>query len=209
MPDSHDIKWLDALCNAHSVLALPELYTFKHQVLTTPLVAALGSTLGLPSRQVRCLEIAARLHDIGKLGLLPVLHKTRHLTLERNSLEFMQIKQHTILGELFFHTLMAHLSCYDLLEPLAQVCRWHHEWVDGTGYPDQLRGSQIPLIVRIVSVLDSLSAMTGPERPWLTSRTLVEARQELLRMRGTQFDEHVVNTLEQLFMTANGSYGHD
>jgi HD-GYP domain-containing protein (c-di-GMP phosphodiesterase class II) len=202
------LRWLDAICGAHAALVLPELYTFKHQVLTTPLVHGLGTAMGLSASENRLLQIAARMHDIGKLGLLPLLHETRYRVLDRASLEFMQIKQHTVLGDIFFRALLAYVGHAELLEPMAMVCRWHHERVDGTGYPDQLRGTQIPMMVRIVSVLDSLSAMTGPERPWQNSLTLVQARQELLRVRGSQLDENVVNALEHLFQTANGHEVH-
>jgi two-component system cell cycle response regulator len=94
------------------------------------------------------------------------------------------MRQHTVVGERMLHVAPA-------LAGVAQLVRWSHERMDGGGYPDRLRGEEIPLGARIVAVCDAFHAMTS-NRPYRRAMTLDEATAELVRHSGTQFDSEVV-----------------
>ena len=124
----------------------------------------------------------AQLHDIGKVGLpRTILEKPGALDADES--EF--IRQHTIIGERI-------LASAPALKHIARMVRCTHERYDGTGYPDQLAGEAIPLITRIVIVCDAFDAMTH-ERHYRATSSVQEARAELRRGAGTQFDPRVVD----------------
>lgn len=130
---------------------------------------------------LRDLEMGALLHDIGKVGIPSgILKKRTPLT----RLERELVRQHPLLGYRL-------ISRYEFLEGAAKVVLYHHEWYDGTGYPFGLARNSIPLEARIFSLADSLDAMTS-DRPYRLGRTLEEARGEIIRYRGRQFDPDVV-----------------
>jgi hypothetical protein len=130
---------------------------------------------------------AAMLHDVGKLHVPDaLLRKTDPLTEE----EWAVVRSHTIHGE----RILGDCPGYEVAR---QVARWHHENIDGTGYPDGLRGSAIPLEARIVRIADAFDAMTN-DRPYAAARTIDQAIEELERHRGSQFDPELVRLLEEL-----------
>jgi len=121
------------------------------------------------------------LHDIGKLGVAEdLLHKVDRLSDD----EWARIRSHTELGEKI-------LAPIRILRPALASVRSHHERWDGNGYPDGLTGAEIPLPARIIAVADAFDAMTT-NRPYRAALSLAEARQELMRNAGTQFDPQVV-----------------
>jgi HD-GYP domain-containing protein (c-di-GMP phosphodiesterase class II) len=140
------------------------------------------------------MAIAAQLHDIGKIGVPDeLLHKPGLLTPE----ERLQILEHTVIGGQILAPVFA-----DRPVVLA-VVRSHHERVDGSGYPDGLRGEQIPLVARIVAVADAFDAMIS-ERPYRPARSRPEAIRELLRCSGTHFDPRCVRALLEVCRPSAG-----
>ena len=155
--------------------------TPNHSLRVCRLALITGAELGIAARRLKRLELAALLHDIGKLGVeLPILTKPEPL----DDREREEIKFHPLLG-------------VRILEPVRQlidvlpVIRHHHEWYDGRGYPDGLRGKEIPLEPRVLAVADAFEAMTA-DRPYRKARAPQAAIEELHRMSGTQFDPQVV-----------------
>jgi HD-GYP domain-containing protein (c-di-GMP phosphodiesterase class II) len=125
---------------------------------------------------------AARLHDIGKVGIPDaILNKGSRLT----DGEWEFVRNHTILGERILQGAPA-------LRPVARLVRASHERWDGSGYPDRLRGEEIPLGARIVSVCDAYEAMIT-ERSYRAAMSHEGACQELRRCAGAQFDPAVVD----------------
>lgn len=138
--------------------------------------------IGLSRRVASRIRLAARLHDIGKAEIDErILLKPEPLTME----EWSQIRLHAVAGEQIL--LGAGLT------DIAPWVRSHHERFDGLGYPDGLAGNAIPLASRIIAVADAYDAMTStlPYRPAMSPR---DAREELHRNAGTQFDPEVVAT---------------
>jgi two-component system, cell cycle response regulator len=137
--------------------------------------------LGLEGGDLEEVVRAAELHDIGKIAIPDaILHKPGPL--DPSEWEFM--RQHTVIGDRMLHVAPG-------LERVARLVRWSHERFDGHGYPDRLRGEEIPLGARIVAVCDAFHAMTS-ERPYKHAIGVDEALAELRRSAGTQFDPDVV-----------------
>jgi diguanylate cyclase (GGDEF)-like protein len=159
-----------------------------HSTGVARLAVAVGRRLGMDAEQIDELARAAELHDIGKVGIPDaILDKPGELEAE----EWEFIRQHTILGERI-------LSAAPALRPVAKIVRASHERWDGRGYPDRLAGDQIPLAARIVAVCDAYEAITD-DRCYRGARPADEAREELLREAGGQFDPAVVAAvLEEL-----------
>jgi putative two-component system response regulator len=143
--------------------------------------------MGMPIEDARAVGKASVVHDLGKVGVPDqVLGKTGKLTRE----EYEQIKQHTVIGEKM-------LGQSPLFEPERQAARHHHEWWDGTGYPDGLTGSNIPLVARITAVADVFDALVT-RRPYKEPWSLDEAITYLQQKAGVQFDPAIVATFVRL-----------
>ena len=120
--------------------------------------SALGRAIGLCAEEISALDRGGYLHDIGKIGIpTPVLQKRGPLTLQERSL----VEQHTLIGD----WLCAGLGSLQGVRP---IVRHHHERMDGSGYPDRLRGDRIPLLARIVGVVDVFDALMS-QRPYKTA----------------------------------------
>lgn len=143
--------------------------------------------LGLDSECVRRTSLAGHLHDVGKV-LVPNEVWTKNAPLSEE--DWQQVRQHPDNGYRM-------LCVVPGLADTALVVRQHHERFDGTGYPDRLAGDQIRLEARILTVCDSWAAMLA-DRPYHVPRTEAEAREELLRCRGSQFDPDVVDAFLRL-----------
>jgi putative two-component system response regulator len=157
-------------------------YTQGHCERLAKYATCLGTRLGLDDDQLVALNRGAFLHDIGKIGIPDaVLLKAGRLTAS----EYALIQQHTIIGD----NLCSQLR---LLEDVRPIVRHHHERPDGTGYPDQLIGEAIPLLARILSVVDVYDALTT-ERPYKPALSPDQASQELRKeaANGWKFEELV------------------
>lgn len=144
----------------------------------------LAKTLGLnEDKQVKAIEAAALLHDMGKLAIPEyILNKPGRLTV----LEFEKMKLHAGIGADI-------LSSIEFPYPVIPIVRHHHENWDGSGYPDGLRGTTIPLGARILSVVDCFDALTS-DRPYRPKLSSDEAVQVIIARRGSMYDPVVVDT---------------
>ena len=144
---------------------------------------AISRRMGLDARRIARVGRAAFLHDVGKAAVPEdILSKARQLTQEEVGL----VQLHSAVGA----TMLASAGLW----AEAPFVRAHHERFDGCGYPDGLAGEEVPLEARIILVADSFEAMTS-DRPYRSGVSVEEARQELLRCSGTQFDPLVVDVL--------------
>ena len=154
------------------------------------LAVAVGRDLGLGDGEIATLSRASELHDVGKIAIPDaILNKTTPLDDE----EWGFIRQHTILGERI-------VSAAPSLAPVATLIRASHERWDGNGYPDRLAGEEIPLAARIIFACDAYDAITA-ERPYSPARGPETALEVLRRAAGTQFDAHVVASLDRVLRT--------
>jgi putative nucleotidyltransferase with HDIG domain len=174
----------DALRALVSVIDERDNETRGHSERVSKLAKDIGKELGMPSAELDVLVPAALLHDLGKVGMEGnLLFKPERLTEDERN----RSQRHAVIGgEL--------LSKFPLFERGADLVRHHHERYDGTGYPDGLKGEDIPLGARVISVADSFIAMTE-DRPYRKGVSQDEAIAELLRCSGTQFDPRVVQAL--------------
>ncbi|UUY04849.1 diguanylate cyclase [Svornostia abyssi] len=151
------------------------------------LARQLGDHLGLEGDDLDIVVRAAELHDVGKVAVPDeILHKPGPLTED----EWQLMRQHTIIGERI-------LAASPGMAPVAELVRASHERWDGGGYPDGLRGEEIPLGARIITVCDSFDAIVS-DRPYAVGRSIREAVEELERCAGGQFDPQVVGAFAEL-----------
>jgi HD-GYP domain-containing protein (c-di-GMP phosphodiesterase class II) len=168
-------------------LGLRDGHTGEHSDRVVGLSHRIGERLGLGRRELRDLGYAARLHDIGKVGVPDlVLHKPGPLDDDEREL----IKGHSVWGA----DLVGRIPG---LEDVARIVRHHHERYDGFGYPDKLAGRDIPLASRILTVADAYVAMTE-DRPYRRARPRFEVDHEFRDCSGNQFDPYVVEALREV-----------
>jgi diguanylate cyclase (GGDEF)-like protein/putative nucleotidyltransferase with HDIG domain len=159
-------------------------YTREHSRLVSELSAAIARRIGLPGTDVARISVGALLHDVGKIGVPDaILAKEGKLSAE----EWDCIREHPGLGKRIVE------QAPELMDVVPLVFHHQEHW-DGTGYPAQLRGEDIPLGARIIAAADAYHAMRS-DRPYRSGRTHREAMRELLRQSGEQFDPRVVEAL--------------
>jgi putative nucleotidyltransferase with HDIG domain len=175
-----------------TVLAMAETvekkspWTAGHSKRVTQYALMLAEELGWQKESLEELRIAGLLHDIGKIGVPgSILNKVGKLSEE----EYPIIKRHPEDGAQI-------LSRIRMLRPYIPIIRYHHEWMDGNGYPDGLRGSEIPLGARILAIADAYDAMTA-DRPYRQGFPKEEAVQRLVKAAGTQFDPELVDAFKR------------
>jgi len=165
-------------------------YLKGHSARVALYAGEIAHLLGMTSEMADVVRRGAMLHDLGKLSIMDtILSKPERLTAD----EFTIIKSHPVVGA-------------KILEPLRflqrETCavRHHHERFDGTGYPDGLRGEDIPLVARVVTVADVFDAITS-NRPYRTALPLTEAREEIARGCGSHFDPVVAEAFLRIPLT--------
>jgi diguanylate cyclase (GGDEF)-like protein len=164
-----------------------------HSQNVAALAIRLATVLGFDEAHVRQLELAALMHDVGKIALSDtILKKAGPL----DEAEWAEVRDHSARGQQI-------LGATELAEVLPWV-RGHHERFDGTGYPDGLAGREIPLEARILAVCDAYEAMTS-ERSYRAAIAPPTARGELVAGRGGQFDPHLVDELLVLLEADEGA----
>ncbi len=157
-------------------------YTKGHCSRVRTISLAIARFLNFSEESLHTLEGGALLHDIGKIGIPEeILNKPSKLTKG----EYALIRQHPVAGE----RIVTHIELFQAYRP---IIRSHHERMDGKGYPDGLKGDQIPLDVRIVSLADAFDAMTT-SRAYRSALPTELAVEELKLFSGTQFDPDLVN----------------
>lgn len=163
-------------------------YTHSHSQLVSALARAVARHMGLAAAAVNEVTIGALLHDVGKIGVPDaILTKEGSLTQE----EWESIKQHPVLGKTIIEQAPE-------LRSVVPLVLHHQERYDGTGYPGQLKGEEIPLGARIIAAADAYHAIRS-DRPYRSGRTHAEAVPELRRCAGTQFDPQVIEALLETF----------
>jgi putative nucleotidyltransferase with HDIG domain len=170
-------------------------YTAGHSAAVAIYARDIAQRMGLSDEQQELVHLCGLVHDIGKIGLpAGLLEKPGPLTLE----ERRQMEQHSEIGERILRNV-------DDYSEIADVVRSHHERIDGMGYPDGVRGDEIPLLARIIGVADAYDAMTS-DRPYREALPSRVARMRLAQAVGTQFDTGVVAAFEAILATADENY---
>lgn len=182
-------QFLGQVQMAVRMLEKKDIYTRGHSQRVSRYAVKTAVLLGLTGEVLDQVRLGGDLHDIGKIGTRDaVLNKPGPLTAS----EFEEIKKHVTEGS-------------EILEPLRrdhpvvlEIVRHHHERMDGSGFPDGLRGEAIPMVARLVSVVDAFDAMTT-NRAYRPSRQPEAAMEELQRCSGPQFDPDVVSAFQRAF----------
>lgn len=190
-PDSLRVKQVEeqvtalrssVICAFNQLLDLKDLNTGVHSTRLAEWGMRVGQELGLEEAQLQNLEVAALLHDIGKVGIPDsILRKPAKL----DDNEYALMKKHPEYG-------WAVLRMLPGFERAALDILHHHESFDGKGYPASLRETEIPIVSRIVSVIDAFDAMVS-SRPYRKGLPYEEAVRRLILASGTQFDPVVVH----------------
>jgi diguanylate cyclase (GGDEF)-like protein len=171
----------DALVALADSIDRRDKYTYQHSLRVAERVEATADSLGLPPREADLIVVAARVHDLGKIATdNRVLLKPTALTADERRL----IEAHAAEGE-------ALAGRFSMFRQGRLFIRHHHERWDGTGYPDGLAATQIPLGARLIAVADSYDAMTS-DRPHRKALPQEDAVKELRHCAGTQFDPTIV-----------------
>jgi putative nucleotidyltransferase with HDIG domain len=156
-------------------------YTHGHSQKVSHYAVLVAQALQLSSREIEEIRLGALLHDVGKVGIPEsILNKAGPL----DALEWETMKSHTTLGDKLLSSLAA-------MERVREMVRHHHEFVDGSGYPDRLEGEQIPYGARLVAIADAYDTITS-ERTYKKPRTSEDAFRELERCADNQFDRELV-----------------
>ncbi|MFH1045981.1 MAG: HD domain-containing phosphohydrolase [Candidatus Omnitrophota bacterium] len=170
-----------------TLLKLKSGAPYTHSKHIVEIIMHIAKELSLSSEELRNLRYAAMLHDAEKIGIPEeILKKPTPLTIK----EYKIVKEHPRKSARI-------LSPMERLRPAVGIIMHHHEKFDGTGYPDKLKGEQIPIGARIMAVADSLEAMISL-RPYRQSTTIAEAIKELKSKSGTQFDPRVIKAFLKL-----------
>lgn len=161
-------------------------YTYNHSNRVARLSCSVARALSVPDKTIKEIGNAASIHDIGKIGIEEIiLKKNGTLTFE----EYMEIKKHPSIGVKIVQSI-------PFLEDAIPVILYHHERYDGKGYPEGIKGEQIPLSARIVMVADAVDAMMS-DRPYRTALSMDRVFSELYNNAGTQFDPEIVNIISE------------
>ncbi|MEA2646278.1 MAG: hypothetical protein QOE92_1361, partial [Chloroflexota bacterium] len=175
------LKTLGAVIDARDV------YLYGHSLQASKYAGEVARRLVLSADDVRIAELGALLHDIGKIGIKDaILNKPARLTPD----EYTEIKAHCEIG----YELLSNLPGF---EAVAEVVRCHHERWDGAGYPRGLKGVEIPIGARIVSVVEAVEAMVS-DRPYRKGMTPEQVLHELAEGAGTQWDADVVRVFSEI-----------
>ena len=156
--------------------------TYQHSARVAELARAIAVQMALPPEEVETIYLAARLHDLGKVGIPDaILFKPGKLTTE----EYETIKEHPVISARIIQN-------FSLFDAGHEIVRYHHERYDGLGYPEGLAGETIPLGARIIAVADAYDAMIS-DRPYRAGLPRDLAVQQIVQGRATQFDPDVVD----------------
>ena len=174
-----------------------DAYTRGHSERVGVYASKIAREMNFPKDVIERVYIAGLLHDVGKIGVRDaVITKPERLTPE----EYLEIKAHPEIG-------FRILEPVEFLRDVAPCVRHHHEWYDGSdrGYPDRLRGDQIPLPSRIILVADTVEAMTS-DRPYRKALSLEAVISEIHKYTGTQFDPKVTEPFLRLIEREGESF---
>ena len=182
-------KTLDTTIETVSkIVEVKDPYTAGHQQRVSQLATAIAKELNLSPDKIEGIKVTSLLHDIGKISVpTEILSKTTTLS----DIEFSLIKVHSQIGSDI-------LKAIDFSYPVAQIVLQHHERLDGSGYPNKLKGDEILLEARILGVADVVEAMSS-HRPYRPSLGIDAALDEISKNKGTLYDPEVVDICLKLF----------
>ena len=179
--DQQRSLFLSTVKSLASAIDAKDEYTRHHSTRVTEFTLKIARRMAFSEKELGDLELAALLHDVGKIAVPEsILNKPGKLT----DAEFKQIKEHPARGESI-------LSPVIELKEIARIVRSHHERYDGSGYPDRLKGQEIPMGARIMAIADTYDSITS-ERPYRKPASHRFAVKEIIGCSGTQFDPEVV-----------------
>lgn len=169
-------------------------YTRIHSDRVVKLAVETGKQLGLNPHELQQLGLGARFHDLGKIGIPDhILHKTTPF--DSDEWSFMQ--QHVLIGEQIVLAINGGRNC-----EVARIVRHHHENFDGSGYPDGLAGESIPVMARIITVVDSYDAMVA-QRPYHKGPRSHAEIMDILNSEATQkHDPYILNAFSTMIATS-------
>jgi putative nucleotidyltransferase with HDIG domain len=175
-----------------SAVEMRDPYTSGHQIRSADIARAIAKEMGLPKDKIDGIRLAGSIHDIGKLSIpAEILSKPTKLT----DLEFSLIKEHSRVG-------------YEMLKnvespwPLAQTVYQHHERMNGSGYPRNLKGDEIIMEARIMAVADVVESMAS-HRPYRPALGIDAALEEIVKNKGILYDAAVADACLRLFREKN------
>ena len=182
-------RLLEATTQAmNAVSELRDPYTTGHERRVARIAELIAVEMGLPANEVSIIRFAAAIHDVGKAAVpIDILCKPGHLSMA----EFSMVKLHSEIGGEILRPL-AHLA------PIPEIVRQHHERIDGSGYPDGLKGDEILLAARIIGVADIVEAMSA-HRPYRAALGVEAAIEELRAQRGVTLDPDVVDACVRIW----------
>jgi putative nucleotidyltransferase with HDIG domain len=169
-----------------------DIYTCGHSERVVIYSSAIAKEMGLTLKELEVLRFGGILHDIGKIAIDDEILKKKT---ELKKDETNDIRNHPAAGESIIMPIK-------FLEPVRPIVRNHHERWDGTGYPDKLVKSDIPLLVRIIQIADTLDAMTS-SRSYRLAKNMDDAVREIQKCSGTQFDPTIVYYFMKAFRKGN------
>ena len=172
--------YLESIQTLRYTVEAKDSYTRGHSDRVSEFSVLIGKHMGLPEHDLKTLRIGGLFHDIGKIGVPDsILLKEAKLTDE----EYSEIKNHPSIGK---HI----LSNASTFKDIIPIVYHHHEKFNGTGYPEQLSGENIPLFARIAAIADTFDAMTS-KRSYRNALPLEVVRAEIEKCSGTQFDPEI------------------
>ena len=178
-----------------TALEASDAYTAGHSRAVAIYCRDIARRMGLSPEECDRAFLCGLVHDIGKVGLPPsLLGKEGPLTLE----ERRRMQEHSVIGE----RILREVDAYD---DVATIVRFHHERIDGEGYPDGIHGEDIPLLSRVIAVADAYNAMTS-HRPYREAMPTRVARLRLAQAVENQFDTSVVAAFEAILASVDESY---
>lgn len=184
---SDEREVLNSIRTLVSVINAKDRYTYGHSERVTYYSHKMAEKIDLSEEEISWVDYASFLHDIGKIEIdREILNKPSKL----NDEEWAIIKQHPIWGSDMVKPLTK-------LRPIVPIIRYHHENFDGSGYPEGLSGNAIPVISRIIRIVDSFDAMTS-NRPYRRNMSWVEALEEIRRHGGSLYDPALVTSFEEV-----------
>jgi putative nucleotidyltransferase with HDIG domain len=189
--DQLRVRYMDTVEALRLVVDAKDIYTRGHSDRVSYYAVLTGKAMKLTDSDLELLRISGVFHDVGKIGTADdILTKSESLKKE----EFEEIKKHPLKGAQI-------LSAISMFKSVVPIVQCHHERIDGKGYPQGLKGSQIPVHARIISVVDAFDAMTS-DRQYRPRMNLDGAKNQLMMGKGSQFDQEIVD----VFISVLDSY---
>lgn len=175
------------LANICSHIRAKDEQTFLHCVQVEKYASFLARLVSKDNNFISRIRLAALVHDVGKIYLpLKLVHKKGKLTLNETEV----IRNHPGMG-------YEYLKAFPVLNDVANIVLYHHEWWNGEGYPDRISGVNIPLEARIISIADAFDAMTGI-RSYRLPVSAEEAKKDLVKCSESQFDPELIKIFVRL-----------